>query len=265
MHSLIYILRMAAQAFLLPPAGFLWLTVIGMAIAPWRQRAGKIMAGLGVGALFILSMPIVSGLLIAGLEKKQVSTQDVPEPGAIIVLGGDADRTSDLLVKAEAGSLSMERLAGAAVLTRRTGLPVLITGGPLGEGEPPVADLMADMFGDAFGLPVAWRETVAENTCENAQFSAAILRKAGIKSAFVVTHAWHMPRAMLSFRRAGYPVIAAPLYGDQHKVRGISDFLPHAHAWMRSFYAIHEWVGLAAYRTGVCALADLSNADPADP
>ncbi len=108
---------------------------------------------------------------------------------------------------------------------------------------------MADLFTQAFGL-VEWRETKAENTCENARYSAEILRNAGIHSALVVTHAWHMPRAILAFRRAGFDMVPAPLHGDTREVRGISDFLPHTSAWMRSFYALHEWIGLLAYRAG---------------
>jgi uncharacterized SAM-binding protein YcdF (DUF218 family) len=223
------------------------------------------MATIGIAALFILSLPIVSGLLISSLENRLSVSQTALQPGAIVILGGDADRTSDPLVRTEAGSLSVQRLAGAALVARRTGLPVLITGGTLGRDEQPVADLMADLFVDAFGLPVTWRETRAMNTCENAEFSAKILRDAGIKSALVVTHAWHMPRALLSFQRVGYPVIASPLYGDRHEVQGLSDFLPHAHAWMRSFYAIHEWIGLAAYGMGVCAQSTPSVISPDGP
>jgi uncharacterized SAM-binding protein YcdF (DUF218 family) len=95
---------------------------------------------------------------------------------------------------------------------------------------------------------------MSENTCQNAQFSAKILRQAGISSALVVTHAWHMPRTVLAFRQAGFPIVPAPLHGDATKVRGIRDFLPHTSAWMRSFYALHEWIGLIAYRFGACPM-----------
>ena len=93
------------------------------------------------------------------------------------------ERTPDPLVKAEPGPLSLQRLAGAAIIVREKKLPVLITGARVGFGQPAVATLMADLFTDAFGLPVEWRETKAENTCENARYSAEILRKAGINSA----------------------------------------------------------------------------------
>jgi uncharacterized SAM-binding protein YcdF (DUF218 family) len=182
-----------------------------------------------------------------------------------VVLGGDGDRTPDGAKGATPGALSLQRLAGAAVLERTSGLPVLITGGPVGLDEPAVADLMADQFRDAFGLPVAWRETLARNTCENARFSAAILRHAGIRRAYVVTHAWHMRRALLSFADIGYPVVPAPLPRDTGRIHGFEDFLPHTQAWIRSFYALHEWVGLIGYRLGGCDRSSAVESVPDPP
>ncbi|MDB5397014.1 MAG: hypothetical protein JWM91_4520 [Rhodospirillales bacterium] len=211
------------------------------------------MASVSLAALYALSMPVVGGALISSLEAVQPIALGGQQPGAIIILGADGERTPDPLLKAEPGPLSLQRLARAAIIVRAKNLPVLITGGKVGVDQPAVADLMADLFTGAFGLPVEWRETAAENTCQNARYSADILRKAGISSAIVVTHAWHMPRAILAFRQVGYPMVPAPLHGDTHEIRGLSDFLPHTTAWVRSFYALHEWIGLVAYRFGACA------------
>jgi uncharacterized SAM-binding protein YcdF (DUF218 family) len=249
---------------LVPPAGLIWWLLIGLVIMRRHRRFGIAVASTGLALLYALSMPVVGGALISSLEAVQPISPGAQEPGAIIILGADGERTPDPLVKAEPGPLSLQRLAGAAIVVRAKGLPVLITGGKVGIDQPAVADLMADLFASAFALPVEWRETSAENTCENARFSAEILRKAGIQSAIVVTHAWHMPRAILSFRQAGYPMVPAPLHGDTHEIRGLSDFLPHTTAWVRSFYALHEWIGLVAYRFGACSPTTQSS-QPAPP
>jgi uncharacterized SAM-binding protein YcdF (DUF218 family) len=47
-------------------------------------------------------------------------------------------------------------------------------------------------------------------TYENAIFSAAMLRKAGARRALIVTCAWHLPRALMSFRSAGIDAAAWP-------------------------------------------------------
>jgi uncharacterized SAM-binding protein YcdF (DUF218 family) len=237
---------------LIPPAGLIWWIMIGAVVMRRRRRLGRWIVGTGFALLYALGTPVVGGQLIGSLEAVHPLPPNAEQPGAIIILGADGERTPDPLVKAEPGPLSLQRLAGAALIVRENKLPVLITGARVGIGQPAVANLMADLFTQAFGLPVEWRETKAENTCENARYSAEILRKAGINSALVVTHAWHMPRAILAFRQAGFDMVPAPLHGDAMEIRGISDFLPHASAWMRSFYALHEWIGLLAYRAGAC-------------
>lgn len=257
LHQLLHFFRAILPILVIPPAGLLWVVLLGRLIRPRHPRLGRGLIIFGLVALYLLSMPALSGALIAGLETVQPKPANVPEPGAIIILGADGERTPDPMLKAEPGPLSMQRLTGAAILARTTKLPVLISGGKLATGEPAVADLMADTFETAFGLPVEWRENESANTCENARLSAAILRKAGIQSALLVTHSWHMPRSMLSFARAGYPVIPAPLHGERDDGLHFADFLPHTNAWIRSFYAIHEWIGLVAYHFGACPVTPI--------
>jgi uncharacterized SAM-binding protein YcdF (DUF218 family) len=257
LHDFVHFFRSTLPFVLVPPSGLIWWLLLGLLVMRRRRRLGVAITVVSCALLYALSTPLVGGLLISSLEAAQPPTQGADEPGAIIILGADGERTPDQLVRAEPGPLSLQRLAGAAIIVREKKLPVLITGGKVGEGQPAVADLMADLFKDAFDLPVEWRETRADNTCENARFSAELLRKAGVTSALVVTHAWHMPRAILSFQQAGFPIIPAPLHADTHEIRAVSDFLPHTSAWVRSFYALHEWIGLLAYRMGACPATPL--------
>jgi len=125
----------------------------------------------GLAGLYILSMPIVGGELISSLEARQPAAADVPEPGAIIILGADGERTPDPLVKAEPGPLSLQRLVGRRRRScAKKKLPVLIAGGKVGEDEPTVSDLMAGSVYQTHRPAGEWRETMSENTCENAQF-----------------------------------------------------------------------------------------------
>ncbi len=262
LQDLFHFFRAILPLLLIPPAGLLWVVLAGRIIKPRRPRLGRGLIVAGLVGLYLLSMPAFSGLLIEGLESAPHNMPGGLEPKAIIILGADGEKTADPLVNAEPGPLSMQRLTGAAMVARATGLPVLISGGPVAGGEPAVADLMADTFETAFGLPVKWRENESANTCENARLSAAILRKAGIDSALVVTHSWHMPRAVLSFARAGYPIVPAPLHGEHKGGITFADFLPHTNAWIRSFYAIHEWAGLVAYHFGACPAAPIEAPSP---
>src|SRR5262249_39057210 len=128
-----------------------------------------------------------------------------------------------------------------------TGLPILVSGGRVREREVPIADLMADSLRSDFQVPVRWIERESRDTWENAHFSATILHQQGISSVYLVTHGWHMKRAILSFTGTGIVVTAAPTRMDRAPPLGPRDFIPGAYAWRQSFFALHEWVGLAWY------------------
>ncbi|MFX7731723.1 YdcF family protein, partial [Acinetobacter baumannii] len=91
------------------------------------------------------------------------------------------------------------RLQYAAYLARRTGLPILVTGGsPDGSPESEAA-LMARNLQRDVGVPVRWQETRADTTAQNASYSAAMLKADGIERILLVTDSIHMPRAMRVF------------------------------------------------------------------
>jgi uncharacterized SAM-binding protein YcdF (DUF218 family) len=144
-----------------------------------------------------------------------------------------------------------------AALHRATGLPLLVSGGPLGRGEPPIAALMAASLAADFGVTARWQEDHSADTRQNAQFSAALLRREGIGAAWLVTHAWHMPRSQEAFARAGLPTLAAPVRLDRLPRWEAREFLPRPDRLAQSWYAMREWAGRLAY-----ALRDRDLASP---
>lgn len=79
-------------------------------------------------------------------------------------------------------------------------------------------------------------EQQATNTFENAHFTKRIVTPNPAERWLLVTSATHMPRAIGSFRSAGFPVDAWPIYD----VQGVDG---HAPAVVQ-----HEYLGLLAYR-----------------
>ena len=53
-----------------------------------------------------------------------------------------------------------------------------------------------------FGRPLKWVEDNSRDTRENAARTVALLRQQGIKHIVLVTHGWHMPRAIRKFEEA---------------------------------------------------------------
>jgi uncharacterized SAM-binding protein YcdF (DUF218 family) len=126
-------------------------------------------------------------------------------------------------------------------------LPILVSGGEVGKGAPPVAVLMRESLTRDFQVPVRWTEDRSRDTWENARDSAAILRAAGIGSIYLVTNAWHERRALMAFAGTGLTVTAAPTPLDRPAGPIPSDFVPQALSWEISFYALHEWIGCIWY------------------
>jgi uncharacterized SAM-binding protein YcdF (DUF218 family) len=232
---------------LIPPLNLLAAACAGAVLH--RRRFGRVLLAVGLSGLVLLSLPLVAGSLLTALESPLPL---VPPPGdppqAIVILSGDeTDILRDGRMAERVGHLTLEREVAGAALARRTLLPVLVTGGSDDPGDPPLATLMAESLRQDFGITPKWSETRSQDTWQNAQESAAMLRAAGIHSVYVVTHSWHERRALIAFRAAGLVATAAPVPPDAPPLPYFHNLLPHVSGWQESYFAIHEWLGIAWY------------------
>lgn len=231
----------AAAWTLLPPSGFVWSAALG-AVVYWRWRkAGVFLLVVSLAGLAVLSLPIVSyGLLSLGeISGERDLGAPAPAEAAIVVLGADVRREASEYGAITLGPLSLERLRYAARLQRRTGLPILVSGGRLKPGDAALSVLMAEALAIDFRVSARWIEDRSRNTAENARFSAEMLRNEGISTALVVTHAWHMRRAVMAFEQRGLEVLPAPTLAP-HRPTGLDMIVPSAEALYESFLGVHE-------------------------
>lgn len=234
-----------ATSLLLPPM-LLVLASLGVLLLPARcRRAGAWLAGLCLALLLFLATPFAAGHLRSLLEEAGTASPFPALPQAVIILSAEAARDQGQL---EPGPMTLERLLAGVRLARRTGLPVLVTGGALAPGEPPIATAMARVLAEDFRLPPRWIEPEASDTRSNAQLSAAMLRRDGIAAAYVVTHAWHMRRALGAFARTGLAAVPAPVRLDPVPKSGASDWVPSPTQWGVSWFMLREWAGILVYR-----------------
>lgn len=232
----------------MPPTGFVLLIVIGLLLRGGWRRFGCRLTWISLVALILLGMPVVSYSLLLALETGLPVTPPANHPPqAIIVLGGEIIRARDERLGIRPGLLTLDRLRTAAALHRRTGLPILVTGGTTQPDTRAVGLVMEQSLRDDFQTPARWVETKSKDTWENARLSADILLPEGITSVYVVTHAWHMRRAVLSFQGTGLTVTAAPTSLDDPLGPDLTDFLPRAAGWQTGYFALHEWIGYAWY------------------
>lgn len=246
------LLTRAIEALLLPPGGPLLLALAGLSLWPRARRLGLGLLGSGLGLLTLFSLPLVATALLASLEQTPAlaaeTLADTPA-GAIVVLSGGRNPDAPEYGADTLGAGTLERLRYAAFVHRRSGLPVLVTGGaPLGQ-QAPMARLMAEALVEDYGIHGAWQETGSTTTAENARYSARLLREKGVKTILLVTHAWHMPRSAAVFRQAGLEVIPAPTAFSRTSAEAplLHQLLPSGHALADSQTALHEYLGRLWY------------------
>ena len=112
-----------------------------------------------------------------------------------------------------------------------------------------LAELMKQTIENEYALPVRWVETLSHTTYENAKYSTETLKADGIESIYLVTHAAHMKRSVMSFEKFGLTVHPAPTaFGSTGPLtNGLYSFLPNANALRRTALVFHEWVGMIWY------------------
>lgn len=246
------VLRKIIAGFVLPPAGPLLCALLGLALMerhrrhPHYLRAGKTLAWLGTCSLLAFSLPVVSSWLVdvAGGGAPLDLTRPVTAQ-AIVVTGGGVRIHAPEYGGNTLGPLTLERTRYGAYLAKKTGLPVLVTGGVVSEGTAE-AELMRDALQQEFATKVRWIETKSRNTNQNARFSAAMLQAEGISRIVLVTHAFDVRRARMEFEAAGFQVTPAPTGVDPITDEPLAflDFFPSARALQESHYACYELLAL---------------------
>lgn len=244
-------LAQAIKLALLPPAGLFLMFAAGLVLARWRRRAGRIVCRGAVALLYLLSTGAGSWLLVHPLEQLEPPLMSTTgsRAGAIVVLSaGRIRRSPEYEDRPMPDFITLNRMTYAAHVVRARKLPLLVTGGFVSEmRDESLAVGMQRVFQDAFQLPVRWVEARSRNTAENAQFSAPILRAAGVDRIILITDAMHMRRARLSFERAGMHVTSGPTFYHEPGRFDPLRLIPSAENLRRSHYALYEWLGLAAY------------------
>jgi uncharacterized SAM-binding protein YcdF (DUF218 family) len=238
--SPVVLVHQSIGALFLPPLCFIWLALLGV----WFVSRGGIYLALLL--CYALSTPYVAGQLTRPLEIwPAISASEASKVDAIVVLGGGR-REAPEYGGLDVGSDDLQRLSYAAWLARQSGKPILVTGGPLQATSD--AELMARALKRNFGVEARWIEPASSTTLENAQFSARILLPAGMKHIALVSHAWHLRRAVPFFQQQGFEVLPAPTGFFSSDFPLPLQFLPSGSGMQGCWTALREWVGIAYYR-----------------
>jgi uncharacterized SAM-binding protein YcdF (DUF218 family) len=239
------------KTLILPPGGIVLIWLLGLLLS--RRILGKLLLLLAPALLYLLSTPYIAVRLMQPLEiYPALEPNSLPQDSAqaIVVLGsGTYESAAEYEDQDTVGRLLLERIRYAAWLHHRTGLPVIPSGGNPNKRKHSEAQLMQQALQQEFGAKVMALEEQSRTTWENAENTQALLQQLQIKNFILVTHAWHMPRAMASFHAAGADPIAAPtaFVGNNKLENNWKDWRPSPQAFNNSYFALHEYVGKAWY------------------
>ena len=237
----------AIEKLLLPPTGLFWLGLAGIALLATRRRrwgVGLLLAS--IAGLYVLATPLAGDRLLASLDRYPPLAAGGPLPGApeiecVVILGGGLREGAPEFGGDTVSALTLERLHYGTWLAERTELPLLVTGF--------TAPVMADVLARRFHHEARWLESESRDTHHNAVFTARLLEAEGIRRVYLVSHYWHLPRAMAAFRHAGLEPMPAPLgLGGGEDGRGLKLLVPRAGPLMIVQLAVHEWGGRIWYR-----------------
>jgi uncharacterized SAM-binding protein YcdF (DUF218 family) len=213
--------------------------------------------GLALTAMLILiaaaTLPL-GVLLIAPLEDRfPLPPPDLPPPEGIVVLGGAINDGVSQARQETIFDEGGERLTEAVVLAKRypQARVVYTSGSSSFTGAVSTEALQARKLMSQMGIAPE-RVTIEDksrNTDENARFTAAIVHPEPSQRWIVVTSAFHIPRSMGIFEKAGFHPIAYPVaFRTQGRPREDMRLTFDPVRNLRIFeIAVHEWMGLVAY------------------
>lgn len=240
----------------MPPAVLLLLALAGMALSARRKRVGAPLALVSLLGLWLLSCHGAAVLLASTvLPQYPAATSNrlaADKVQAIVILGGGVLPVAPEYSQAQLNASSLSRLRYGIWLSRQVAagrsLPIAFSGG-LGwaasdQQTESEAEVAARTALEGSGVTLRWQEGTSRDTAENASQTVALLKRDGIKQIALVTHAWHMPRALPAFERAGIGVTPAPMgfVLPQHSL--LLEWLPSAEGLLASQQVLREWLGL---------------------
>jgi len=212
-NELIFVVQKVCLKLCLPVFVSILLGVAGIIV--WRRRTlSRVCVTLAVVLLLVCSVPVTGLLLVGTLESNAggyANPKALSRAGVryIVVLSGGFREGG--LGTADRLGMSVLRLHEGVRLWRQvSGSKLLLTGGiiPGLNTEVPLAEALGNMAKE-LGVPAdaLCHETESWTTEDQAQLVSAMV---GSQPFALVTSAYHVPRSMLIFRRAGLQPIPAP-------------------------------------------------------
>jgi uncharacterized SAM-binding protein YcdF (DUF218 family) len=218
----------------------------------WR-RTGLTLDIAAAAILILSAWTSLGAVLLNPLEERFARPAGLPQSvDGIVVLGGGFEGAVNLARGGYEMNSGGDRFVEAAILARRyPTAKIVVTGGTgalilKGEGDADTAPRLLTALGVAPERLIL--ENRSRNTFENAVFTKELVTPQPGETWLLVTSAFHMPRSMALFRKAGFDVLPWPVDYRTSGEEGFGLFRDNAaDALQNTTVAIREWIGLFAY------------------
>jgi uncharacterized SAM-binding protein YcdF (DUF218 family) len=253
--TLLFFISKTLGVLLIPSNFIIAIGALGLILiwSRYRKLGQQLLAGC-VSALLICGYLPIGNLLLVPLETRFPPWKPADgAPTGLIVLGGGIDPVLSAAHGTPAFDSAGARIVAAAALAHQyPNARVVYTGGSanLIHNEAREADAAAAVF-ESLGIARdrVQIERQSRNTQENVEFSKAIADPKPGERWLLVTSAFHMPRSIGLFRKAGSAVAPYPV---DWKTLGWSDAFSLQADFLGGLsltnLAVREWLGLIAYR-----------------
>ncbi len=240
---------------LLQPGNLLLLCLLAgfLLLLSSRGRRGRMLIGLAALGFLVLAVTPLGAAMLLALEERFPRPTSLPEKiDGILVLGGAVDPRLSLYYGETVFNGSVARvLAGVALARRHPEAKLVLIGGE-GEifpvGNPEARASLPFVLDEGIAPARIILEERSRSTHENADFAKDLIRPRPGESWVLVTSAFHMPRAVASFRGVGWAVIPYPVDFKIDPSTGLRPSFNLLDGLGSTTTAGKEWVGLLAYR-----------------
>jgi len=239
------------ELLFLPPGLFIFLLVMSVLFIK-KIKALKAVLVIQILLIYGLSIPVSNHFLFQYLEQTPALTEQQinnNKVDAIVILAGGISAYKQEYNGPDVNYFSHIRLRYGAWLQKQTGLPIIVTGG-VERGDITEAELMAHILKNEYSVKgKIFIEKQSSNTYENALYSKKIIENESFQSVYLVTNAFHMPRALMVFSKQNIKAIPAPM-AFYHKTMDYlwGDFRPNSNALWENYLALHEIIGRFWYQ-----------------